>query len=140
MSEESTTPDLVELSRRAFECASRHEVDALVAFYVPDAVLDLSDVGLGTFEGIAAIRSMFQEWWGTWAEHVIEAERIVDLGDGVVFSPVREDGRLLGSDGHVEHRRGFVFLWARGRIERQRSTTTSTMPSQPPNGWPRNGG
>jgi hypothetical protein len=28
-------------------------------------------------------------------------------------------GGLVGSRGHVEQRRGFVFLWAQGLIERQ---------------------
>jgi hypothetical protein len=35
-----------------------------------------------------------------------------------VFSPIREDGRLVGSDRHVEHRRGLVFLWAQGVVVR----------------------
>jgi len=35
-----------------------------------------------------------------------------------VFSPIREDGRLVGSDRHVERRRGPVFLWAQGIVVR----------------------
>ena len=35
MSEESTTPDLVELARRASEAANSRDVDALMAFYAP---------------------------------------------------------------------------------------------------------
>jgi ketosteroid isomerase-like protein len=118
MREESTTPDLVELTRRAFEVASDHDTDALMGFYAPDAVLDLSDVGIGTFEGVAAIRGFLDDWWGTWADHLLEPEEFVDLGHGVTFSPVREEGRLVGSDRHVEHRRGIVLVWAQGRVER----------------------
>ena len=118
MSEESTTPSLVELSWQAFEAVSRHDVDALMRFYAPDAVLDASDLGLGTYEGVTAVGSVLDEWWRTWAEHLIEAQEIVDLGAGVVFWRVREDGRMVGSDRHVEQRVGMVFLWAKGMIER----------------------
>jgi hypothetical protein len=59
MPAESTTPGLVELTRRTFEAGSRH-----------------------------------------------------DLGNGVVFSRVRESGRLAGSEGRVQQERGWVLLWA----------------------------
>ena len=119
MPEESTTADLVERTRRAFELASSHDLDALMGFYAPNAVLDLSDAGIGTFEGAAAVRGFFEDWWGTWGDHLVEVEKIVGLGHGVVYSPFREDGRLVGSDAHVEHRRGMVFLWVQDMIERQ---------------------
>jgi len=34
MSQESTTPDLVELTRGAFEAGTRHDLDAALSFYV----------------------------------------------------------------------------------------------------------
>jgi ketosteroid isomerase-like protein len=123
MSEESTTPDLVELTRRAYEAGSRHDIDAVMVFYAPNAVWDLSNVGIGTFEGVAAIRSFAEDWLGTWGEHTIEVEEIVDLGHGVVLASVREDGRLVGSDGHVQQRRVGVFVWVQGIIERQTTYT-----------------
>jgi ketosteroid isomerase-like protein len=115
-SEESTTPDLVELTRQALEAANRHDLDVAMCVYAPDAVWDLSDVGLGTFEGVAAIGSFIEDWWQTWGNHLMEVEELVDLGHGVVFSSIREDGRLVGSDGHVEQRRGWSFLWENGLI------------------------
>jgi ketosteroid isomerase-like protein len=118
MSEESTTPDLVEFTRRIFAAGSRHDLDAVLSLYAPDAVLDLSDAALGTFEGLAAIGSFLEEWWGTWGEHVIEVEESVDLGHDVVFSVVWEDGRLVGGDSHVQQRRGWVTLWAEDVISR----------------------
>jgi ketosteroid isomerase-like protein len=119
MPQESTTPDLVELTRRAFEAATRHDLDAYMGFYAAEAVWDLSDAGIGIFEGVAAIGGFLEDWWETWGDHVAEVEEIVDLGHGVVFAPVREDGRLAGSEGHVEQRRGWVVLWVHGLIERQ---------------------
>lgn len=119
MAEDSTTPDLIELSRRQFAAAKRHDADAVLSNYVPDAVWDLSDAGMGVFEGVAAIRAFFEDWWGTWGEHVVELEEVADLGHGVMFSRVHEYARLAGSDGHVEQRRGWITLWARGeKIER----------------------
>jgi ketosteroid isomerase-like protein len=109
----------VELTRDVLDAASRHDLDAAMSFYAPDAVWDLSDVGLGIVEGVAAIRSFVEDWWGTWADYQLELGETVDLGRGVVFSSAREDGRLVGSDRHVEQRVAFIFLWAQGAVERQ---------------------
>jgi len=38
MPEEPTTPDLVELQKRLTAATNRGDVDAIVAFYAPDAV------------------------------------------------------------------------------------------------------
>jgi ketosteroid isomerase-like protein len=116
MSDESTTPDLVELVRQAFGASSRHDLDAIMSYFAPHAVWRMNDLGLGTFDGVAKIESFIEDWWGTWGEHVVDVLEVVDLGQGVVFSDVREDGRLVGSDAHVEQRRGWVFLWVQGKI------------------------
>ena len=118
MVEESTTPDLVELTRALFEASKRHDLDAYMGFFAPDAVFDLSDLGIGTFVGEAGIRGFLDDWWGTWAKHRSEVEEIADLGHGVVFARAWEDGRLVGSEGHVEQRVGRVVLWGQGMIER----------------------
>jgi ketosteroid isomerase-like protein len=117
MSEESTTPDLVEHTRALLEASKRHDLDAYIGFFAPDAVFDLSDLGIGTFEGVAAIRGFLEDWWGTWANHRSEVEEVVDLGHGVVFARAWEDGRLVGSEGHVEQRVGRVLVWVEGMIE-----------------------
>ena len=50
MSQESTTPDLVELVRRLDEAASRLDFDAMVSFFAPDAVFEGRASGM-TLEG-----------------------------------------------------------------------------------------
>jgi ketosteroid isomerase-like protein len=55
-SEKSTTPDLVELWRQTNEAFVRRDFDAMMSFFAPDAVWDLSSAGIGRFEGMAAIR------------------------------------------------------------------------------------
>src|SRR4051795_2104040 len=117
MSEESGTPDLIALTRDVTGIANRHDLDAAMSFFAADAVLDMSDLGIGTFDGAIASRSFVEEWWETWGDHLIELEELVDFGHGGVFSRVREDGRLTGSDGHVEQRRGWVLVWVQGMIE-----------------------
>jgi ketosteroid isomerase-like protein len=116
MPEESTTPDLVELGLDAFDAGGRHDLDAVMRFYAPDAVLDMSAVGLGTYEGSRAIREFVEGWWATFEDHVLEPEETVDLGHGVLFSKVREVGRLAGSDGRVEQHRGWVTVWVGNKI------------------------
>src|ERR1700694_5238585 len=99
-SEESTTPDLVELTRGFFEAASRRDLDAVMSFYAPDAVWEA--VSLGTsFEGVAAIRGFFEDWTGAYGEFEIEMEEALDLGNGVVFAVTRLAARPAGSAGRA---------------------------------------
>jgi ketosteroid isomerase-like protein len=118
VSEESTTPDLVELMNTMFEADSDQDLDGVMSFYDLDAVWDLGDVGLGTFEGRAAIRAFVADWWAIWRGHDVEVQEILDLGKGVVYADVREVSQILGSDRQVEQRRAWVSLWAQGKIVR----------------------
>jgi hypothetical protein len=117
MSEESTTADLVELTRHAIDIWRRHDLDGVMGFFVAEAVFDLSDMAMGTFEGAAAIRIFLADWLGTWGDHLAELEEIVDLSHGAVFVRAREVVRLSGSDGRVEQRRGWVYAWVDRKIE-----------------------
>jgi ketosteroid isomerase-like protein len=115
---EDTNPEPVELTRQAVSAWSRHDLAAVMGFFAPDGVFDLSDAGFGTFEGAAAATGFLEDWWRTWGDHLVEVEELVDFGSGTVFVAVREDGRLVGSDGHIEQRRGWAFLWVDGKIAR----------------------
>ena len=119
MSEESTTPDLVELTRRAFEAANRRDLDAVIGFFASDAVFEGRAVG-PIFEGRAAIRSTFEDWFGTYEELEFKLEDVRNLGNGVVFAVVGQEGAPAGSagHGHFRQREGWVFLWERGLIAR----------------------
>ena len=117
MPEESTTPDLVELMGRAFEAANRRDLDAVASSFAEDATFDGRGVG-GPFEGRAAIRSMLEEWFATYEELEFGLEEVRDLGNGVVFAVVVQNGRPAGSAGHLRQREGWVFVWVRGLISR----------------------
>jgi ketosteroid isomerase-like protein len=117
MSEESTTPDLVERSRRAFQVLSSGDVETAMSVYAPDAVYE--SVGLGTsFEGLTAIRGFLRDWFAPYDEWKIEPEEILDLGNGVIFGVVRAGGRPVGSIGRVEWRYAVLLVWVQGLIMR----------------------
>jgi uncharacterized protein (TIGR02246 family) len=117
VSEESTTPDLVELARRAFEAANRRDLDAAASSFAEDASFDGRALG-DHFEGRASIRSFLEEWFSTYEELEFGLEEIHDLGNGVVFAVVVQNGRPAGSAGHLRQREGWVFVWVRGLIAR----------------------
>jgi ketosteroid isomerase-like protein len=92
------------------------DIDALMGFYTPDVVWDSSETGLGTYEGVAAVREFIQSWWLTWEEHhhkieeILDSE-ILDLGFGVTFVARWGEGRPLGSTASVQARAGHVAEW-----------------------------
>jgi ketosteroid isomerase-like protein len=118
MSEESTTPDLVELARRSFEAADRRDFGALMSFYAPDAVWDTSPMGLGVYENPTAIRGFFEDWMGAYEEYGMALEEVLDLGDGVAFAVAIQKGRPAGSSGEVRLRYASVSIWENSLIVR----------------------
>jgi ketosteroid isomerase-like protein len=119
MADESTTSDLVELTRNWLEAMDRDwDLDAVMRFYAPDVVWDLSASGLGTYEGVAAVREFIESWWATWEDHHHYVEEIRDFGHGVVYVALREDGRLVGVSVPVEQRNLSVHEWADGKVVR----------------------
>jgi ketosteroid isomerase-like protein len=94
MSEESTNPDLVELSRQVFDAVIRRDFGAVEDFYAPDAILQGAEVG--TFEGAAAIRGLFEDMLSPYEEFNGEIEEIVNLGNGIIFCVITANGRPDG--------------------------------------------
>ena len=115
MSEESTTPDLVELVRRQLEAADRGDLDGVMGSVAEDGVLDgRADL----IEGRAAIRGFVEEWFSAYEELDYELEEVSHLGGGVVFAVAIQEGRLVGSRGRVRQREGWVYVWVGGSIAR----------------------
>ena len=110
MPEECTTPDPAELTRRAFEAVNQHDIDAVVSFFAPHAVLDgRVEDGL---EGRAAIRGFLDDWFGSFAELRMEVDELVVLDDGVLLAVVKQEGRPVGVDGQVHQREGWAICWS----------------------------
>jgi ketosteroid isomerase-like protein len=89
--------------------------------HAPQAVWDLSDAGLGSFEGIEAIRSFLADWFDAFETYEVDVEEAVDLGGGVVFVVVNATGRPVGMDASVEQRRGWAVLWRHTKLVRAAS-------------------
>jgi len=112
---ESTTPDVVELSRRYLEAGNRRDFDAAMSFWAPDGVWYAGDP---TFEGRAAIRGFIEDTLSSFDDAHAEFEEIIDLGHGVTFSVTIITGRPVGSSGEVRVRAAFVGIWTEGVMER----------------------
>ena len=121
MSEKSTTPDLVELTRRALGAFSDRDVDRSLSIFAHDAVWDNSLIGMDVIAGITAIRRFFDEWLASYEEFEQEVVEIRDLGSGIVFSVTRHKARPFGSAAHALVREvfAFVLVWVDGRVVRQ---------------------
>jgi ketosteroid isomerase-like protein len=118
MSEESTAPDPVELTRQQFEAANRHDMDAVVSRIAPDGVYDTSPDGMGVYVGPAAIRAFLGGWWDAFEELAYELEEVLDLGHGFVFVVVCQKGRPANSTGHLQRREAYVLEWLEDIIRR----------------------
>ena len=115
MSGESTTSDPVELVRKQLEALDRGDLDGVISSVAEDAVLDgRADL----VEGRATIRDFLDEWFNAYEELSYELEEVSHLRGGVVFAVVIQDGRLVGSAGHIRQREGWVYLCAGGSITR----------------------
>ena len=118
MAEESRIPDLVELGERIREATVRRDLDAIMAFFTADAVWDASPMGIGTFEGQAAIRGFWEDWISSYEDFELQTVEAHDLGNGVSFGVAVQRGRLLGSSGQLELRYAAVNEWEDGKIAR----------------------
>jgi hypothetical protein len=118
MPEESTTPDLVELTRRQLEAVNRRDMDAVMSRFPPDGVYDTSPDGLVVYEGPAAIRAFIGEWWDAFEELALEPEDVLDLGHGIVFSLVRQTARPANSTGQLQRREAYVLEWVEDMTRR----------------------
>jgi ketosteroid isomerase-like protein len=117
MSHESTTPALVNLQRSLLEALNRHDLDAMMSLFAPNAVWEV--VALGTsFEGVTAIRAFSEEWLGSYEEFEVDLEELLDLGNGVTFGVLVQKARPAGSVGYVRYRFAQVVTWVDGVIVR----------------------
>jgi ketosteroid isomerase-like protein len=111
MSQESTSPDSFKSMRRTMVALSRGDFDAQMSFYAADAVLDMSARGLGIFEGRAAIRGFWEDYYRSFNDLSFELQEALDLGNGVIFAVVRQGARPARSGARVQMREAWVSVW-----------------------------
>jgi ketosteroid isomerase-like protein len=117
MSEEPTTPDLVDVTRGIFQAFSNGDLDAGLQHYAPGAVYESASLGAG-FEGLEAIRNFMEDWTAAYDEFAMQPEEVIGLGDGATLSIVLQSGRPAGSTGRVEWRFAAIAFWVDGLIVR----------------------
>jgi len=82
----------------------------MLSFLAPDAVFQGRAEGVtGRIEGAAALGEFWGDWYDTFEEFKIEGEEILDLGNGIVFSGYRQEGRLAGTSGVLMEQYAIVF-------------------------------
>lgn len=88
--------DVVRANSQAF---SRRDVDAMLEFYAPDAVVtDRRQVGWGEFRGRNALRSYYQGLFDNAAD-LHEQLEVVSEHDGVIVASCSVDARIAGQPG-----------------------------------------
>jgi ketosteroid isomerase-like protein len=115
--EESPTRDLTVLRRRVWEAANRGDHYAFLSVCAADAVYESENLGT-RLEGVAAIRSFFEDWIGSYEEMETLNEEFLDLGNGVTFSVALSKGRPVGSTGYIPFRYAVVSVWVEAKIKR----------------------
>ena len=110
MTEESTTPDLVEVVTGLFEAADREDWDAMIGPYAPDAIWETPD-GVLDAAGASEIRVLLEGWAAVFEDWTIKVEAVVHLGNGVVYSVYHQEGRPVGSTGLVRQRGAMIYEW-----------------------------
>ena len=112
MPEESTTPDVVELTRYMFEAVNRRDFDAALALYVPHAYWRGT---VDDAEGLAAIRDLWVGYFSAFEELHVILDDVADIGNGVILVDSRHVGRLAGGATLAEER-AFVWEFVDGRV------------------------
>jgi ketosteroid isomerase-like protein len=94
-------------------------LDALAEFYAPDAVWDSGSVDIPgeRFEGRAAIRGLFEDWFGMLETAQIHIDEIRDVGNGVVLLHFVQRAKPRGSSAWLDSRMALVSTWADGLIK-----------------------
>jgi ketosteroid isomerase-like protein len=120
MAQKNTIPDPVELTDQLVAAFDRGDVDSIASLGAEDAVFSATAFGL-RFEGVAAIRSFVEEWFGAFADLAFELLEVEHLAKGVVFALVRQSGSPVGAVGSIEQNEGWVIAWEDGLIRQAAS-------------------
>lgn len=115
MAEESTTPEL-DSFRRSVQAFNGRDLEMTASIYAPDVVWDGTEMGIGRFDGRAEFRAFLEDWLAAYDEVKLDAEEVLDLGNGVAFAILHQKARLIGSEGYVEQGDGWTFLWEHGLV------------------------
>jgi len=113
----ATTPDLADLLRRLVDIVNRRAWGELADVFARDGVLDLSDLGLGAYQG-DAIPAFGEDWVGAYDKYEMVMDEVLELDNGVIFTVNTQVARPTGSSGDVRLHDAYVFICEDSRIVR----------------------
>ena len=96
-------------------------------------------MGMGVFEGRVAVRGFYLDWMGAYEDYRIEAEEIHDLGNGVTFGIVVQEGRLREASARSGCATATCTEWVDGKAVRVWNYTDIDEAVLPPNTSRRSG-
>jgi len=110
-----STNDVRSAVERYRDALNRHDIDAAVAAFTDDGLIDCTPPPDGErYEGPVAISTLFQKLFDSANERTFDTEEVVIAGDRAV---VRWRHRWVGTSGDVGHVRGVDVLRVRdGKI------------------------
>jgi ketosteroid isomerase-like protein len=117
MSEESTTPDLVERVRSLYEALRTRDFAMLTSFCVSDAIYESMAMG-ATFEGVEAMREFAEDIQRAYEAFDLQIEENLDLGKGIGLAVVNQKGRLTGSSSEAQMRYAAITEWVETLLAR----------------------
>jgi ketosteroid isomerase-like protein len=114
----------VEIVRRVYEAAARHDTESVLSLYDADIEWDFTRGGFGgligtkVYRGYEGLRQFFRAWNEAWDSLEDIPEELIDAGHHVVsVSNVRGRGRISGLEVELK---GQVGVWTvrDGRVAR----------------------
>jgi len=117
MSEEN-----VEIVRRLYDAAARHDTSKVLDFYDPEIEWDISHAPardmMGkehAFYGHEGLRTFFRHWYEAWKHVEPDLEELIDAGDQVIsVETTRGRGRTSGAVVELPH--AAVWTFREGKI------------------------
>jgi ketosteroid isomerase-like protein len=118
MSEEN-----VEIVRRVYDAAARHDSATVLALYDPEVELDNTRLDIvggagGVYRGHDGLRSFFREWHEAWESIDYDFDDLIDAGDERVISVVTRQARGRASGAEVKWSGALVWTIREGKVVR----------------------
>jgi ketosteroid isomerase-like protein len=114
----------VEIVRRVYDAAARHDTDAVLALYDREVELDASRLGIvgpaamqGVSHGHDGLRSFFREWHEAWENIEYDYDELIEAGEHVI-SVVTRRGRGRSSGAEVELHVALLWTLRDGKVVR----------------------
>ena len=121
MSEESTTPDLVELVREAAQAMNRGDLDLAISFWNADCRVENAATAVtdNRCVGWAGLRKWYSDIFDAFAEGArFEVEEILAITENFVVARVAIVGQGVRSGAPLQFRYTNVYWFSDGKITR----------------------